>query len=94
MPMGLTNDPTTFMPTMNNLFSDTLDSGTVVFLDDILVYVCIVKEHFMLLKKILPYLYQYMYYCKLTKFSFLFNITVLLGFNVTPKGMYTSDSKV
>ena len=38
MPMGLTNAPATFMRTMNNLFSDMLDSGVAVFLDDILVY--------------------------------------------------------
>ena len=33
MPMGLTNTPTTFMRTMNNLFSDMLDSRMAVFLD-------------------------------------------------------------
>ena len=32
MPMGLTNAPATFMHTMNNLFSDMLDSGMAVFL--------------------------------------------------------------
>ena len=36
MPMGLTNAPATFMQTMNNLFSDMLDSGVAVFLDNIL----------------------------------------------------------
>ena len=41
MPMGLTNAPATFMQTMNNLFSNMLDSGMAVFLDDILVYSCI-----------------------------------------------------
>ena len=53
MPMGLTNAPATFMQTMNNLFSDMLDSGVAVFLDDILVYLCIVDEHFTLLEKVL-----------------------------------------
>ena len=38
MHMGLTNAPATFMRTMNNLFSDMLDSGIVVFLDNILMY--------------------------------------------------------
>ena len=45
--------PATFMHTMNNLFSDMLDSGVAVFLDDILMYLCMVKEHFTLLKKTL-----------------------------------------
>ena len=51
MPMGLTNTPAMFMQTMNNLFSNILDSGMAVFLDNILMYLCMVKEHFMLLKK-------------------------------------------
>ena len=38
MPMVLKNAPAMFMQTMNNLFSDMLDSGVAVFLDDILVY--------------------------------------------------------
>ena len=42
MPMGLMNAPAMFMQTMNNLFSNTLDFGVAVFLDDILVYLCMV----------------------------------------------------
>ena len=38
--MGLTNAHTTFTQTMNNFFSNMLDSGIVVFLDNILVYLC------------------------------------------------------
>ena len=33
MPMGLMNAPATFMHTMNNPFSDMLDSGMAVFLE-------------------------------------------------------------
>ena len=42
MPMGLTNIPATFMQTMNKLFCDLLDSGMAVFLDNILIYLCII----------------------------------------------------
>ena len=38
VPMGLTNTPATFIQTMNNLFSNMLDSSVAVFLDDLLVY--------------------------------------------------------
>ena len=52
-----TNKPITFMYTINNIFFDILDSGIVVFLDYILLYSCTVKEHFMLLKKVLTHLH-------------------------------------
>ena len=42
MHMGLMNAPATFIQTMNNLFSDILDFRMAVFLDDILVYSCMV----------------------------------------------------
>ena len=48
--MGLTNAAAKFMWTMNNLFYEMLDFGMAVFLDDLLVYLHIVKEHFILLK--------------------------------------------
>ena len=38
LPMGLTNDPATFMWVMNNLFTDLPYQGVIVFLDNILVY--------------------------------------------------------
>ena len=79
---------------MNNLFSDMLDSGMAVFLDDILVYSGTVDKHFMLLEQVLARLRQYTFYCKLKKCSFLHNSTTFLGFDVTPAGMRISDLKV
>ena len=38
MLMGLINAPATFIQTMNNLFSNMLNSGVAVFLDSILMY--------------------------------------------------------
>ena len=45
------NAPAAFIYTMNIIFSNVLDSSMVVFLDDIFVYSCMVKEHFILLEK-------------------------------------------
>ena len=93
MPMGHTNAPITFMQTINNMFSDMLGSGMVVFLDDILVYSYMVNEHLTLLEKVLACLCQYIFYFKL-KGSFLHNSTIFLGLYVTPEGMCISVLKV
>ena len=58
MTMGLTNAPATLMCTMDNLFSNMLDSSMAVLLDDILMYSRMVVEHCILLDKILVHLYQ------------------------------------
>ena len=95
MPMGFTNAFATLIQMMNNLFSDMLDSGIVVFLDDILAYSCTMKEHFTLLEKLLVCLHQYIFYRKLKKCSFFFyNSATFRSFDITPKGMYISDSKL
>ena len=94
MPMGLTNTPATLMQTMNNLFSNMLDSGVAVFLDNILVYLHVVTENFILLEKVLACLCHYAFYCKLKKCSFLLNSKIFLGFDIMPEGMLVSDLKV
>ena len=84
MPKGLANVPATFMQTMNNLFIDLLDNGVVVFLDDVLIYSAIVREHFKLLEKVFAGLHKYKIYCKLKRCSFLRRTTTFLGFDITP----------
>ena len=58
MPMGLTNDPATFMRTMNNLFSDMLDRGVVAFVDDVLLCSSTIEEHDLLLKAVFKRLHE------------------------------------
>ena len=94
MPMVLANAPATFMQTINHLFFNILDSGVASILDNILVYLHMVQEHFMLHEKILACLHQYMFYCKLKKCRFLCNSTVFFGFNVMLESMCISYSKV
>ena len=38
IPFGLTNAPSTFQDMMNHIFSDMLDLGLIVYMDDILIY--------------------------------------------------------
>ena len=87
MPMGFVKAPAIFIHTINNLFSNVLDCSMTVFLGDILVYSYMVKEHFTLLEKVLEYLHQYMFCCKLKKCSFICSSTIFPGFDDTLKGM-------
>lgn len=45
MHFGLTNAPAAFMDLMNRVFQLYLDRFVVMFVDDILVYSKIIKEH-------------------------------------------------
>jgi hypothetical protein len=45
MSFGLTNAPAVFMDTMNRVFHDYLDQFTIAFIDDILIYSRMSKEH-------------------------------------------------
>ena len=80
-----------FIHTMNNLFSDILDSGMAVFLDDILVYYHTVKEYFSLFEEVVVCLCPNIFYCKLKKCSILHNSIMFLGFGITPEGMHISN---
>ena len=94
MPMRLTKTPEIFIQTMNNLFSYMLDSHMVVFLDDIIVYLRMVKEHLTLLEQVLVLLYQYIFYCKFKNCSFLHNSIIFLSFDFIRECMCIFYSKV
>ena len=94
LPMGLTNAPATFIRVMNNLFTDLLDHGVIVFLDDVLVYSHTREEHVQLLRTVFRKLREHRFYCKLKKCSFFRTYTTFLGFDVTPEGLKISDAKV
>jgi len=53
MPFGLTNAPSTFQDMMNHVFSDMLDLGLLVYMDDILIYAKTEKEHDRIVKEFL-----------------------------------------
>ena len=95
MPMGLTNAPATFMHTMNNLFSDMLDSGMAVFLDDILMYSCMVDKHFTLLEQVLACLHVSIHYTvSLRSVAFYATVQHSLASMSCLEGMCISDLKV
>ena len=85
MLIELTNISAIIMQTMNDSFSNILDSNMAVFLDGILVYSRMVKEHFTLLEKLLACLHQYTFYSKLKKCSFFTTVQCCLVFISHPK---------
>ena len=94
IPIGLANEPATFMQTMNNLFVDLLDKIVVVILYNVPIYSMTSKEHFELMEKVFICLSKHTFYCKLKKCSFLCKTTTFLGFGITPESMHISDTKV
>ena len=94
MSMGLTNAPGMFLHTKKIIFYDILDFGVVVFVNYILIHSHTVMEHFILLKKKLAHLCQYILYGKFKNCSFFYNSTIFLDFNITPKHMQINESKV
>ena len=92
--MGLTNAPATFMRAINNLLTNLLDRGIIVFLDDVLVYSYTRDNQVQLLHMVLGKLREHWFYCKFKKCSFFSTTTTFLGFDVTPEGLKMSNAKV
>ena len=53
MPFRLANAPTTFQNMMNEIFSDTIDLGVSIYLDDILIYSENEQDHIALVRRVL-----------------------------------------
>ncbi|GJT11698.1 putative reverse transcriptase domain-containing protein [Tanacetum coccineum] len=70
MPFGLTNGPAVFMDLMNRVCNPYLDRFVIVFIDDILIYSKIRKEHEGHLKLILTLLKEEELYAKFSKCEF------------------------
>ena len=94
LPMGLMNTPAMFMQVMNNLFTDLLDHGIIVFRDDVLVYNHTRDEHFQLLCMVFDKLCEHCFYCKLKKCSSFHTTTAFLVFNITLDGFKICNAKV
>jgi hypothetical protein len=87
MSFGLTNAPAVFMDTMNRVFHDYLDQFTVVFIDDILIYLKMLKEHKEHLRKELERLRREKLYTKLEKCEFWLDSVSFLRHVISGEGV-------
>jgi hypothetical protein len=87
MSFGLTNAPTVFMDTMNRVFHDYLDQFTVVFIDDILIYLKMLKEHKEHLRKKLERLRREKLYAKPEKCEFWLDSVSFLRHVISGEGV-------
>jgi hypothetical protein len=94
MPFGLCNAPKTFQSIINDVLRDLLDAGTVVYIDDILIYSENEEEHKRLVKEVLTRLKQSGLCASLAKSKFHVQEVEYLGYHISSKGISMSEKKV
>ena len=92
MEYGLCNAPSTFQRFMNEIFADLLDTGVVIYIDDILIYTNDRDTHRKLVSEVLRRLQANGLYCNLDKCFFYKDTVDYLGFLLSPTGL-TMDPK-
>ena len=95
MPFGLCNAPATFQRLMNLSLSGMLWSECLVYLDDIIIFVCTFEEHLCHLTSVLELerLRAVNLKAKLSKCNFLQQQVHYLGHVISPNGIATDPSK-
>ena len=94
MPFGLTNAPAAFMDLMHRVFQPYLDQFVVVFVDDILIYSQLEREHEHHLRIILQLLRDHQLYSKFSKCEFWLTEVRFLGHVVSASGVSVNLEKV
>lgn len=70
MPFGLSNAPSTFQATMNDVFRPVLRQYVLIFFDDILIYNATPELHYSHLQHVLETLAHHQFYAKYSKCIF------------------------
>ena len=93
MPMGLINAPATFQAMMNHILYDLLDSGVLVYIDDILIYAETLEEHDRLVLDVLERLRQNNLAIAPQKCKWCVQEVEFLGCIISPEGVKMSKDK-
>ena len=94
IPFGLTNAPATFMDHMHRVFQLYLDQFVMVFVDDILIYSQLEREHEDHLRIVLQLLRDHQLYAKFSKCEFCLTRVRFLGHVVSALGVSVDPKKV
>ena len=94
IPFGLTNTPTTFQETMNNLFQPFLRKFVLVFFDEILLYSKTWEDHFIHLEKDLSISKSNQFYVKMSKCMFSKEEVSYLGHVISKEGVKVDTEKI
>ena len=95
MYFGMTNSPATFQALMNSVFADLIAKGQVaVYMDDILIYSKNIREHRLVVRKVLKRLEHYDLYLKPEKCDFEQRSIEYLGMIICPGKVQIDLGKV
>ncbi|KAH0716239.1 hypothetical protein KY285_007584 [Solanum tuberosum] len=94
MPFGLSNTPSTFQATMNEVFRMYLRRFVLVFFDDILIYSPTWEEHLLHLQTVLDLLRQHQLVAKRSKCQFGQTTVDYLGHVISKQGLSVDPIKI
>jgi len=94
MPFGLTNAPSVFQRHLNNILTEKIDRGVVVYIDDILIYSKTEEEHIELFRWVLQKLTENNLCMNIDKCLFHILEVEFVGFQVGKQRIQRSHKKV
>jgi len=94
MPLGLTNAPSVFQRHLNNILSEKIDRGVVVYIDNILIYTQTEEEHVELVRWVLKKLSENGLCVNIDKCIFYVPEVEFVGFQIGTQGVQMSQTKV
>jgi hypothetical protein len=94
MPFGLCNAPASFQAMMNEILSDLLDAGVIVYIDDVLIYSETEEEHKVLVRKVIQRLKDHNLCAAIDKSVFHVSEVDYLGFVVGVEGIKMNQKKI
>jgi len=94
MPFGLTNAPASFQRWMNKILSEYLDIFCVASLNDILIFLQNLEDHWKHIRTILRLVEEAGLTLKASKCEFHTRETEYLGYVISPKGLRMDEEKI